>query len=221
MKSGYICSSIGKKQVMAISGLAWCGFVLSHMLGNLLYLVSASAYNQYGNAITSNKPVYYTIEVGLLITFLVHVIFAIWVSIENSNARPVAYAVSPSGKGAASFASKTMKYSGILIFVFLILHLIKFRFGTYYPFDLNGAEVRDLHRLMTEAFLGAGYTAWYLICLTVLGFHLSHALWSSLQTLSLLPSGKEKMFSCLSSIFGWAVAIGFALNPIIIYMRGE
>lgn len=221
-RASFLCSSIGKKQLMGIAGLFWCGFVLSHMAGNLLYLVSADAYNSYGHAITSNKALYYPMEVALALTLALHVIFGILVSIENKKARPVGYAVNPGmgTKGAVSASSKTMIYSGLLIFVFIILHLIKFRFGEYYAFDHNGAEIRDLHRLMTETFAGAGYTAWYVICLLVLGLHLSHALWSSLQSLGLVPNGKEKTLLCVSQAFGWAVAIGFAVNPIIIFLRG-
>lgn len=221
MKS-YVCSSIGKKQLMGISGLALCGFVLSHMLGNLLFLIGPEAYNAYGHAITGNKPVYYTIEMGLLTMFVVHVLFAILVTIENKKARPVGYKVNPGmgTKGGADLASKTMKYSGMLVLVFVILHLIKFRFGEYYPFELKGEEIRDLYRLMSEIFLSSGYLAWYGICLFVLGTHLSHALWSSLQTLGWVPLGKEQKLRCISKIYGWSVAIGFAVPPIFIFLRG-
>jgi succinate dehydrogenase / fumarate reductase cytochrome b subunit len=73
---------------------------------------------------------------------------------------------------------------------------------------------------MTEVFSSGGYVAWYLVCLFVLGLHLSHALWSSLQTLGLVPVGREATLLCVSQLFGWAVAIGFAVNPIIIFWRG-
>lgn len=207
---------------MAITGLAWCGFVLGHMLGNLLFLVGPEAFNAYGHAITGNKPVYYLIETGLALTFLGHVFFAILVVLDNRKARPIGYHVSQQSgeKTAASFASRTMKYSGALTLVFLVLHLITFRFGTYYGFSTAQGEIRDLHRLMIETFQGVGYLSWYLICLFLLAFHLSHALWSSLQTLSLIPPGKEKGLQCLSQAYGWVVALGFAINPIVIYWRG-
>jgi succinate dehydrogenase / fumarate reductase cytochrome b subunit len=220
--ASFLTSSIGKKQLMGIAGLFWCGFVLTHMLGNLLYLVGPDAYNAYGNSITSIKELYYPLEVALALTLIVHVVFGILVSVENKRARPVGYAVKPGmgTKGQASFGSKTMVYTGLLIFVFIILHLIKFRFGVHYPYQMDGHEIRDLHRLMSETFAGWGYTAWYLVCLYVLGLHLSHALWSSVQTLGLVPNGKEITFLRVSQAFGWIVAIGFALNPIYIFLRG-
>lgn len=222
MSRRYALSSIGKKQVMGISGLLWCGFVLSHMVGNLLYLVGPDAYNAYGHAITGNKMIYYPMEFGLLLTLTLHVVFAILVAKGNRAARPVGYAVNPGmgTKGYASIASKTMAYTGFLVLVFIILHLITFRFGVHYDFEHNGVMIRDLHRLMTETFQSVGYTAWYLVCLFVLGLHLSHAFWSSLQTMALIPPGRECALRCLSQAFGWSIAIGFAINPIIIHWRG-
>lgn len=220
--SAYLSSSIGKKQMMAITGLAWSAFVLLHMLGNLLYLIGPDAYNSYGHGITGNKPIYYAMEAGLLATLVGHVLFAFLVVRDNMRARPVDYAVRPKSgtKGGASLASKTMQYSGVLVLAFIILHLLTFRFGTYYPYEFKGEEIRDLHRLMSEVFLSGTYFGWYLLCLAVLGLHLSHAFWSSIQTLGLIPAGRETAFRRLSKIFGWSVAIGFALNPIVIFWKG-
>lgn len=220
--SAYLSSSIGKKQMMAITGLAWSVFVLLHMLGNLLYLIGPDAYNAYGHGITGNKPLYYIMEAGLLATLLGHVFFAFLVVRDNRRARPVGYAVTPKAgsKGGVSLASKTMQYSGVLVLAFIVLHLITFRFGVFYPYDHNGEIIRDLHRLMTEVFLSSAYFGWYLLCLAVLGLHLSHALWSSIQTLGLIPAGREAALRRLSLVFGWTVAVGFALNPIVIFLRG-
>jgi succinate dehydrogenase / fumarate reductase, cytochrome b subunit len=216
--STYILSTIGKKQMMAITGLAWCGFVTAHMLGNLLYLVSAEAYNAYGHSITSGN-LYYAIEAGLAATLLGHMFFALLVVLGNRAARPVGYAVSPQGKSktSATMASRTMAYSGALVLVFIVLHLITFRFGTYYEGTAHGVPVRDLSRLMHEVFSSPGYVAWYVIALAVLAGHLSHALWSSLQTLGFIPGGKEATIRQLSYAFGIFVSLGFALNPLYIF----
>jgi succinate dehydrogenase / fumarate reductase cytochrome b subunit len=205
--------------MMAITGLAWCGFVTGHMLGNLLYLVSPAAFNAYGHGITSNKPIYYAIETGLLLTLLGHIFFALLVVLDNRRARPIGYAVGQQGssKTAATLASRTMKYSGALILVFVVLHLITFRFGTYYAFDLEGKEIRDLHMLMTEVFSRGGYVLWYVAALIFLAFHLTHALWSSLQTLNLIPPGREAVLRKVSFGYGWFVALGFIANPIYIF----
>jgi len=219
MSVSYLCSSIGKKQLMALTGLGWCGFVFTHMVGNLLYLVGPDAYNNYGNNITGNKEIYYTIEAGLVTMLLLHVLFAAMVVIGNRRARPVGYAVGQNkgAKTAASVASRTMAYSGTLVLVFIVFHLIQFRFGVDYPYQYKGQEIRDLARLMREFFQSGGAVGFYLLCLLVLSFHLQHALWSSLQTLGLIPGGKESGIRKLSFLFGVATCVGFALNPLFIF----
>ncbi len=215
----YLGSYIGQKQLMAVTGLAWCLFVLVHMTGNLLYLKSAEAYNAYSNGITSNHLLLYVAEAGLAFTLITHIFFAINVTIANRRARPIGYAVKPHGKkGGVNIASRTLALSGALIFVFVILHLNTFKYGPEYSFPYNGGEIRDLHRLMTEIFHSTGYFAWYMIALAVLGAHLSHALWSSLQTLGLVKGGREKKVYCVSVLFGVIVAVGFMVNPLYIYL---
>jgi succinate dehydrogenase / fumarate reductase cytochrome b subunit len=218
MSASYLSSTIGKKQMMAITGLAWCGFVTGHMLGNLLYLVGPEAFNSYGHGITSGK-LYYAIEAGLLATLLGHIFFAFLVVMANRAARPVGYAVSPQGKAktGATAASRTMAISGTLILVFIVLHLITFRFGTYYEGTADGVAVRDLSRLMQETFSQVGYVAWYAVAMAVLAGHLSHALWSSVQTLGLIPGGKEAAIRKLSYAFGIVVSLGFVVNPLYIF----
>lgn len=224
MRGAYLTSSIGKKQMMAITGLAWCGFVTAHMAGNLLYLVGPDAYNSYGHAITSNKALLYTAEAGLVLTLTLHILFAILVVIGNAKARPVGYAKSQQGndKTAATFASRTMKYSGALILVFVVLHLITFKYGPHYSVAAaNGAEIRDLAKLMEEVFVQTGYFVWYLVAMIMLCFHLEHALWSSLQTLGLIPAGREPAIRKLSYGFGIAVSVGFFLNPLYIFLTAR
>ncbi|RZA08259.1 MAG: succinate dehydrogenase cytochrome b subunit [Proteobacteria bacterium] len=219
MTGSYLKSSIGKKQLMAITGLAWCGFVLGHMAGNLFYLVGPEAFNSYGHAITKTKEIYYAIEVGLLLTFTLHVLFALLVVLDNIKARPIGYAVGQqkSDKSAASLASRTMKYSGLVILVFTVLHLITFRFGPYYSINHGGVEMRNLYQLMGEVFSNALYVGWYIVALGVLGLHLSHALWSGLQTLGLIMPYRETLMQRISYAYGWIVALGFIANPVYIY----
>jgi succinate dehydrogenase / fumarate reductase cytochrome b subunit len=220
MRGAYLRSSIGKKQMMAITGLAWCGFVTAHMLGNLLFLVGPEAFNAYGHALTSNKPLIYTAEAGLVLTLALHVIFAVLVVMDNARARPIGYAVSQQrgAKTAASLASRTMKYSGAVILVFVVLHLFTFKFGPYYPTaGANGGEIRDLAKLMEEVFSGAGYFVGYIAAMVLLAFHLTHALWSSLQTMNWIPGDKEPSVRKASYAFGLVIAAGFAVNPIYIF----
>ena len=114
-----------------------------------------------------------------------------------------------------------MKYSGALILVFVVLHVMTFKYGPYYPVaGSEGTEIRDLAKLMQEVFSSWGYFTWYIVAMLFLALHLAHALWSSLQTLGLIPVGKEKGLRCLSLAFGWIIALGFAANPIYIFLFG-
>lgn len=214
--SQYLCSSIGKKQLMALTGLAWCGFVLVHMLGNLLVLVGPAAYNNYGHKIISN-PALPLAEGALVLTFVLHVVFAILVTRENRAARTNRYLVSPKEKGAASASSKTMIYSGMLTLAFLILHLVKFKYGPYYPMQHEGAEIRDLYKLMQESFVQPLVFGWYVLCLIMLGMHLKHALQSSLNTFGFVSECALKKISCA---YGFIVSIGFLVTPVYFFFRG-
>ncbi len=136
----------------------------------------------------------------------------------NRRARPVGYAVGPSGgKGGVNVASKTLAYSGMLIFAFLVWHLITFKYGPVYPVFHEGEVIRDLHRLMVEVFQSALYFGGYIFMMVVVAAHLSHALWSSLQTLGLVKAGREKCVHGASIAFGILVGLGFAANPLYIY----
>src|SRR5262249_43790150 len=97
MSAKFLCSSIGKKQAMAITGLGWCGFVFAHMTGNLIYFLGPAAYNDYSESITGNKEFYYPIEIGLLTLLVLHILFAAAVVISNRRARPVGYAMGQGG----------------------------------------------------------------------------------------------------------------------------
>jgi succinate dehydrogenase / fumarate reductase, cytochrome b subunit len=219
MSASYLATNLGKKQMMAITGLLWCGFVVGHMLGNLTFLLGPEAFNSYGNAITSSH-LYYLIEAGLLATLLSHIACALMVVLENRAARPVGYAVSQQKgkKTSASFASRTMALSGLLVVVFVINHLLTFRFGPHYDAEYHGFAMRDLHKLMLEVFGQAPYVAWYVFAMAVLAFHLDHALWSALQTLGLIPDGKIGKIRLASHAFGFLVAVGFMVNPIYVLL---
>jgi len=206
-------TTIFKKQVVALSGLAISGFAFVHMAGNCLMFVSAEAYNTYGHAMTSGK-LFPLIEIGLLVVFLIHIFSTISVSIENRGANaPAAGAMRTGGEKKARFGSSSMIYTGLLVLVFLVLHLITFRFGTVYEVTYDGVVVRDLHRLMVEKFNQPLYTGWYLFSLVVLGVHLSHGFSALFQTLGFGSVRNPKLVR-MGWIFAILVAAGFMTQPL-------
>lgn len=209
-------STIGQKQLVGLAGLALAGFVLTHMLGNLLILVGPRAYNEYSHALVSN-PLIYAAEVGLLVFFLGHVIVAMTLQKRNWRSREVKYAVSASGDKATSPAKKSLWAQGMIILIFIVLHLITMKYGEYYTVNYGNGEIRDLHRLVVDVFHQPGYVIWYVICLVLLGIHLSHGVASSFQTLGFNHpkyTPKIKLGSCL---FAAVVTVGFVVQPIYVY----
>jgi succinate dehydrogenase / fumarate reductase cytochrome b subunit len=132
----YLSSSIGSKQLMGITGVGLSLFLLLHMLGNLLILAGPEAFNMYGHKMTTN-PLLYAAEIGLLVLFFTHVIKSISNTLRNRAARPVSYAKSPNGEKHTTPVSKTLMGQGIIILVFVILHLITFKYGPQYKVTYN------------------------------------------------------------------------------------
>lgn len=212
----YLTSAIGRKQLMAVTGLAWSLFVLSHMAGNLLILVSAETYNKYSHALISN-PFIYIAEAGLVLTILIHIVTGLKLTIENKCARGGKYAMTPSGDKAARFQSKWMAYHGTLILIFVVFHLITFKYGTFYSIEYGGVAMRDLHRLVIEVFQSPGYVGFYLVCLVALGFHLSHGFYSSFASLGLYHPRYSPLLNKFGYLYAVVVTAGFIVQPIYVF----
>lgn len=212
----YLSSTIGRKYLMAISGLVWTLFVLTHMLGNLLIFAGSDAYNFYSHKLINN-PLIYLAEAGLVLFIGVHAATGISLKLRNLRSKPQLYAVSPKGVKGASLSSKSMIWSGTITLVFLILHLITFKFGAYYETTVDGILMRDIYKLVIECFEKTGYVVWYGICLILVGLHLYHGVASSFQTLGI----NHPKFNEAIKGFGWAysiiVAVGFLAVPFYVF----
>ena len=214
----YLCSTIGKKTLVGITGLLLSGFVLTHMLGNMLILVGAEAYNKYAHALVSN-PLLPVAEIGLVVFFLIHICLAISVTLTNRKSRKLGYSQSAEGAKATAFAAKSMILTGLLMLAFLVLHLITFKYGAHYSIAYNAVEMRDLYRLVLEKFQEPIYFGWYVFSMVVLALHLSHGFKASFQSLGLLSSLNPKLKS-VGIAFAVIVAGGFVSQPIYIFLFG-
>lgn len=213
----YLGSSIGKKQIMGVTGLMLCGFLVSHLIGNCLIYVGPEAFNRYGHALITN-PLIYLAEAILASIFLTHIGLAIKLTIENKMARPVRYhAFKMSGHGA-TLASRSMPVTGLIILIFMITHLLHFKFGPVYSAVYGGVEMRDLYRTVVEYFASPVAVAWYLFCMIALGLHLSHGFWSAFQSIGLNHPRYMPLLHKASMAFALVVAGGFAALPIYCYL---
>lgn len=214
----FLKSTVGRKYIMGITGLIWMGFVMSHMAGNMLILVSPDLYNSYGHAIISNKLILYPAEMILVLGLAVHVICAISLTIQNRSARNVRYAVSSKGDKAASKASRSMAIQGSLILCFVISHLITFKYGSVYETTVNGIVMRDLHKLVIEVFNNPAYVAWYVLCLILLTFHLSHGAHSIFQSFGILERKMQAQLKKFAWVYALIVGLGFLSQPIYVFL---
>jgi succinate dehydrogenase / fumarate reductase cytochrome b subunit len=202
MSANFLSSPIGKKLGMAVTGLIWYGFLMGHMAGNLLLVKDdgGQAFDAYADFLI-NHPLLIPAELFLVATFLLHIYLAISVTLDNRRARPTGYEVSRAS-GGRNLASSSMIYTGLFTLVFLVFHLITFKYGE----RVDGS----LYKLVVQTFEQTGYMVWYIIAMLVLGFHLWHAFQSAFQTLS-LRSTKIRNIGLALCVF---IAAGFGLLPI-------
>jgi succinate dehydrogenase / fumarate reductase cytochrome b subunit len=223
-----ILSTVGRKILLALTGLSLLVFVCIHLAGNLLLFVGPEAFNAYAHRLFSLGLLLYLAEIILSGIFFLHIITAVSVTWSNWKARPADYEVS-AGKGGPSkmtLSSRTMIWTGLILLVFLIVHLVTFKFGPgisegyVASFEVDGEPVRDLHRLVVEWFQNGFYVGFYVICMGLLGFHLRHGFWSAIQSLG----GFHRRLTPVAYGAGLAAAIvlavGFLLLPIWFYLGG-
>jgi succinate dehydrogenase / fumarate reductase cytochrome b subunit len=215
----YLMSSIGKKQLMAISGLGLSGFTIGHLAGNFLIYVGPEAFNTYGYKLTSN-PLIYVAEAGLLFMFMLHLGLAIRLTMENNAARTEKYYMKVKTGRGSTFASSTMIYTGLLMLAFIITHLLHFKFGAHYEIEHSGVKMRDIYRLVTESFQNPGYVAWYVICMIAIGIHLSHGIQSTFQSLGINHPKYTPIIKKVGCITSIVIAIGFSSIPLWSFFQG-
>ena len=212
-------SSIVKKQLVGVTGLLLCGFLLTHLAGNFLLFVGPEAFNKYGHALTSN-PLIYVAEAGLAALFLGHLGMALRLTLQNNKARPQKYYVKNKTGRGSTFASSTMPYTGVIILVFLIFHLKGLKFGAYYDVTYDGVLMRDLYRLTFEKFASLPYVAFYVLSMFAMGIHVSHGFWSAFHSVGFWHAKYTPTIKKLSAAFSLFVGTGFSVLPIYCFLTG-
>lgn len=212
----YFSSTVGRKQLVALGGLALAIFVFTHMAGNMLILVSPKAYNLYAHKLISNPFIYFA-EAGLVALFLIHVFFAMAVTFRNWGARKQKYAVRPKEKASSSLSARTMWFQGTIILIFLIIHILTFKYGKVYMVTYDGHEIRDLHRLVVEVFQEPVYVIGYLISLVLLFGHLKHGVAALFTSFGYYDKEKTPTIKTIGWIYSFVVVAGFISQPLYVY----
>jgi succinate dehydrogenase / fumarate reductase cytochrome b subunit len=215
----YFRSSIGRKQLVAMTGLALCGFLVSHLTGNLLLMVSSDAFNLYAHKLASLGGLLYVIEGALAVIFALHLGLALKLQLENMKSRGKYQMKSKTGRGT-TWMSQTMPYTGLVLLVFLILHLKNLKFGTHYTTVIDGVEMRDLTKTTMEYFQSLGATLWYVFVMICAAVHTSHGFASAFQSMGWNHGKYFKNVKRLGFIYAVLVGGGFAGLALWAHMKG-
>ncbi len=222
-----LASSVGRKILMSLTGIVMLGFVIGHLVGNLQLLSGdADVFNRYGHFLISLGGLLILAELFLIVCLVIHVITAISITRGKKAARPQAYKKLKSAGGASrkTLGSSTMIYTGILILVFMVIHVRAFKYGPAeaegYVTIIDGVEVRDLHRMVFETFQQPVPVIVYVIAMIALGIHLSHAFWSALQSLGIYHERYTPLLFSAGRALAVLISLGFLIIPIWIYFSG-
>ena len=212
-------SSVGRKTVMALSGLILFGFVVAHLLGNLLIFVGPEALNAYAVKLRTLGPMLWIVRLVLLASVLLHIETSVRLTIENRKARPQPYAVYRSGE--TTFAARTMMVSGVLLLAYLIYHLLHFTFRLVHPECSNTTDALGHHDVYQMAVLS--FQQWpivlaYLVGVWAVCVHLSHGIGSSPQTLGLNNEHTLSLFRWLGRLMAGAIFVGYASIPLSVLL---
>lgn len=215
----YLSSSIGKKQLIAITGLAMVGFVITHLLGNLLLFKGPEALNAYSESLHNLGGILWVARIGLLAAVAAHVVLTICVVRQNRRARQEQY-VKPVNAKTRSLTAKLMPFSGIIVLFYLIMHLIDFTFTTASPENamVNG-QFLGLYGLIYNEFTNPLSALFYIVAMIAIGMHLTHGIQSVMQTYGVNHPVYTPLFKKLSVILGSVVAIGFSSIPIYVLIH--
>jgi succinate dehydrogenase cytochrome b subunit len=212
-------STIALKLLMAVSGIIFIGFVLLHMYGNLKAFAGHDAYNDYAHHLrTFGEPMLpyggllWVIRVVLLGSLIVHVYSAATLWRRAKKARTTKYVMKKNKH--STYASHLMRWGGVTLLLFIIWHLLNFTVGKV---NVAGGPTNDPYNLVVDSFSTWWLTVIYLVAMLMLGAHLHHGIWSSLQTLGFTNSVRERAFAKrVGLVLALIITIGFSLVPVFV-----
>jgi succinate dehydrogenase / fumarate reductase cytochrome b subunit len=221
-------TTIGRKVLTGITGIFLTLFLVAHLVGNFSLFVQdeGKSFNLYAEFLHSLGPLLWLAEIILIILFLLHAYIGISIYLGKKKARPEDYKYykTQGGPSKQNLASKTMIYTGSVILLFVILHVLHFKYQafspeTYYA-TYAGTEVRDLTRHVEEAFLNPWIVLAYTAVMIMIGFHLKHGVWSAFISLGVGNPKKTALLYTVGSIVAVLLSLGFLFIPIYIFLNG-
>lgn len=209
-QTGFWRSTVGKKAVMAVSGVILFGFVVGHLLGNLQIYKGPEKINQYARFLRSMPLLLWGVRITLLVMVVLHIWSSVQLAVRKSKARPVGYqrrqAIS------STYASRTMYWSGPILLAFIVYHLLEFTFG------VGGTPYREgnVYANVIAGFQVPAVSGFYILAMVLLGMHLSHGLWSMCQSLGIAHPRYTPVIRKLAKTAAWLIALGNISIPIAV-----
>jgi succinate dehydrogenase / fumarate reductase cytochrome b subunit len=212
--AGFWASTIGKKIVMAVTGVMLFGFVIAHLAGNLQVFEGPAKLNAYGAFLHSIGELLWPARIILLIAIALHIIATVQLALLKKQARPVGY----SRKQAinSSYASRTMYWSGPIVLAFIIFHLLHLTAGYIHP---GAAYIEgDVYHNVVAGFQVWWVSAWYIFAICLLGLHLRHGLWSLFQTLGVHQPQHTALLKKAAMVIAVVIVLGYISIPISVLL---
>ena len=214
-------STLGRKLIMALTGLFLIIFLIGHVSGNALLFKNdgGQAFNEYAEFMTTNQFVQ-VLSILTYVSIIGHVVYSVFLTIRNRKARPIGYAVRNASTNS-SWSSRNMGILGTLILIFLVIHLQGFWYQMHWgdmPYvTYDGIEYKDLYRIVVFAFQELWFVILYVVSMVFLAFHLAHGFASAFQTLGLNHNKYTPAIKTIGLLFSILVPALFAAMPIYIY----
>ncbi len=209
---GFYASTIGKKVVMGVTGLIWIGFVIFHSLGNLLVFRGPDAINSYSRFLKSTGELLWTLRAVLVVTVVLHVIAAVQLTRQSRAARPIGYTRRESQ--VATISSRTMRWGGAVLLIFIVVHILHFTTGTIRPAGVFSRE--DVYANVVLSFRIWWVTVFYVVAMVALGLHLFHGAWSSVRSIGVSPPSPQPLHRKISVVVAILVWAAFTAIPLAV-----
>jgi succinate dehydrogenase / fumarate reductase cytochrome b subunit len=213
-------AAVGKKAIMAVTGLVLVGFVVAHMAGNLQMFGGPAKMNAYAAFLKSTGELLWIARAGLLAATVLHVLMAWQLTQIKKKARPVGYA--QRDPQVSTFASRSIRWGGLLLLVFIVFHILHFTTGTTYPAaSAAGSSAfshTDVYGNVVGAFRNPLVSAFYVVSMLFLLLHLFHGAWSSVRTLGLSKPSRHPLHRRVSTVIAVVVWLGFTAIPVAVLL---
>ena len=206
-------SSVGKKAVMAVTGLILVAYLITHVLANLLVFTGPDRINRYAAILHATGGALWAARLVLLVAVVLHIVAATQLALRRQAARPVGYAAGREPQ-VSTLASRTIRWGGALLLVFIIFHILHFTLGSGHP---DFIELNPYHNV-TTGFRNPLVALFYLVAMAALGFHLYHGVWSSGRSLGVSPPSPNPLRRTAALVLGGFIWLGFTVIVVAAWL---